>query len=51
MNMGAGHGGSSGRYARLEEIAFEFAVVLDVLGMNNQATVEDEVKPSGKVEP
>ncbi len=27
-NMGAGHGGSSGRYDRLKEIAFEYAFLL-----------------------
>ena len=32
-NMGAGHGGSDGRYGRLEEIAFEYAVMLDQLGL------------------
>lgn len=31
-NMGAGHGGSSGRYERLEEIAFEMAFFIDQLG-------------------
>ena len=30
-NMGAGHGGSSGRYDYLREIAFEFAFMLDHL--------------------
>jgi oligopeptidase B len=30
-NMGAGHGGASGRYDALKETAFEYAFVLDVL--------------------
>jgi oligopeptidase B len=32
-NMGTGHGGESGRYDRIKELAFEYAFVLDVLGM------------------
>jgi oligopeptidase B len=32
-NMDAGHGGSSGRYDYLEEIAFEYAFILDRLGI------------------
>jgi oligopeptidase B len=32
-NMGAGHGGASGRYERYREIAFEFAFVLDHFGI------------------
>jgi len=32
-NMGAGHGGSSGRYGRIKEIAFEYAFLLDQLDM------------------
>ncbi|QQS32469.1 MAG: S9 family peptidase [Acidobacteriota bacterium] len=31
-NMGAGHGGSSGRYDRLKEIAFEYAYALTQVG-------------------
>lgn len=32
-NMGAGHGGSSGRFDRLREVAFDYAFILDVFGM------------------
>lgn len=32
-NMGAGHGGSSGRYDRLKEIAFEYAYALSEVGV------------------
>ena len=33
-NMGAGHGGASGRYDHLHEIAYDFAFVLDHLGIH-----------------
>ncbi len=32
-NMGAGHGGSSGRYDRLKEIAFDYAYALSQVGI------------------
>jgi oligopeptidase B len=34
-NMAAGHGGSSGRYDRLREIAFDYAFILGQLGIKN----------------
>ena len=33
-NMGAGHGGSSGRYDRLKEIAFDYAYALSQVGID-----------------
>ncbi len=33
VNMDAGHGGASGRYEFLKEIAFTYAFVLGVLGI------------------
>lgn len=34
-NMGAGHGGSSGRYDRLKEVAFDYAYALTQVGIVN----------------
>jgi oligopeptidase B len=36
INMGGGHGGSSGRYDVLRERAFRYAFVLDAVGLGNQ---------------
>ena len=33
-NMGAGHGGASGRYDRLKEVAFDYAYALTQVGIN-----------------
>jgi oligopeptidase B len=33
VNMGAGHGGSSGRYDRLKEVAFEYAWLMSQVGI------------------
>jgi oligopeptidase B len=33
-NMGAGHGGASGRYDRFKEVAFEYAYALTQVGIN-----------------
>lgn len=34
-NLGAGHGGPSGRYEQIKEVAFEFAFIFQVLGIKN----------------
>jgi oligopeptidase B len=31
-NMGAGHGGASGRYDALHDLAFDYAFILDEVG-------------------
>ncbi|MGI9103721.1 MAG: S9 family peptidase [Terriglobales bacterium] len=39
-NMAAGHGGSSGRYDYLKEIAFDYAFILSQLGIEKPAVVQ-----------
>jgi oligopeptidase B len=39
VNMAGGHGGSSGRYDRLHEIAFRDAFMLDAVGLGDQAKI------------
>ncbi|MER3490271.1 MAG: oligopeptidase B, partial [Meiothermus sp.] len=34
-HLGAGHGGSSGRYDRLKEVALEYAFLLDKVGLRD----------------
>jgi oligopeptidase B len=34
-NMDAGHGGQSGRFRALKEIALEYAFMLDLVGIKN----------------
>ncbi len=43
-NLGAGHGGPSGRYERMKETAFDYAFILKMLGMERQ---RPESKPAG----
>ena len=38
-NMGAGHGGASGRFNRLDEVAIAYAFALWVLGLAEKAEV------------
>ena len=40
-NMGAGHGGASGRYDLLREIAFDYAFMLKELGLDGSAKEEN----------
>jgi len=37
-NMEAGHGGSSGRYKRWHDVAFEYAFLLDLAGLGDKPT-------------
>jgi len=41
VKMSAGHDGSSGRYDYLREIAFDYAFIMDALGMADAKSTED----------
>ena len=45
VNMGAGHGGESGRYARQKLTAEKFAFLLDQLGWDEKTQSFKNVKP------
>ena len=34
MNMDSGHGGATGRYDKIKDIAFEQAFILNMVGIN-----------------
>lgn len=46
VNMDAGHGGNSGRFARLKQIAMEYAFFIDLLGMAGTGLPESAAKSS-----
>ena len=46
VNMGAGHGGASGRYDHLREMAFKYAFILDVLNLDQSDLPERRTGPT-----
>jgi oligopeptidase B len=42
INMGAGHGGLSGRYSRLRETAFNYAYILSQVGLTSLDTAPEQ---------
>jgi oligopeptidase B len=48
INMAGGHGGSSGRYDRLRETAFDYAFVLTTLGVEPSGAPGDASRAAAK---
>ena len=46
-NMGAGHGGDSGRFDQLKEVAMEYAFAIDTLHVNSQPESAKESRTQG----
>jgi oligopeptidase B len=47
VNMAAGHGGASGRYDRLREVAFDYAFMLWQMGIGPRGQDPGATPPSG----
>ena len=45
MNMGSGHGGSSGRYDFYKDIAFEYGYILDIFGLSDYTSKKAIISP------
>jgi oligopeptidase B len=48
INMAGGHGGSSGRYDKLREIAFDYAFLITQLGVEKTATAATASAPTSR---
>ncbi|MFN2397484.1 MAG: prolyl oligopeptidase family serine peptidase, partial [Gemmatimonadaceae bacterium] len=48
-NMGAGHGGASGRYDALREMAFRYAFILDQLGVAGTGAASAHPTPDSRL--
>jgi oligopeptidase B len=51
VNLAAGHGGASGRYDLLREIAFDYAFLLTQWGLSGAAGAADAAGAAGEVPP
>ncbi len=48
INLAGGHGGSSGRYDRLREIAFRYAFMLDAVGLAEAGVAQPQQEASAR---